>query len=63
MEDARKALMELHQKANNIDLRDKIAIKAMESLLPTYRFGINELAEKSYQIADAMMEARNGYKE
>lgn len=38
--------------------RDEIAIKAMQAMLPEFRFGLDELAEKSYQIADAMLKAR-----
>lgn len=44
---------------NAVDaFRDEIAIKAMQLMLPEFRFGIDELAEKSYQIADAMLKAR-----
>ena len=44
--------------ADDYDIRDKIAIKAMQVMLPEFRFSIDELAEKSYQIADAMLKAR-----
>lgn len=46
---------------NGMDLRDYFAAKAMQGLLTTVKdeeWEIEEVAEISYRVGDAMMEAR-----
>ncbi len=46
-----------------MDLRDYFAAKAMQALVATFKFNGNQITEvlpiNAYQIADAMLEARN----
>ena len=39
-------------------LRDYFAAKAMQSLLPNYGWNDETLAKMSYEVADAMLKAR-----
>lgn len=53
---------ENHLSHRGMSLRDYFAAKAMQAILsdPDYTQEDRKLAEASYAIADAMLEARNG---
>ena len=47
------------ERATGMTLRDYFAAKAMQGLLPNYGWNDETLAKMSYEVADAMLEARN----